>query len=155
MEPPKKEAQWLWQILRLTQSGGSSRRGQRQNDRRRCTVEEWSRISKLLVSVEIPAYISVNIKCVILLASITANGNSEVQFSFRWHKPFFLNPCGFSLNSVSNSSFFGTYSCNQHSKVMYYSKPWFCHGVYITTFILHLSMKQFSILVALKNPKYY
>lgn len=57
------------------------------------------------MSVEISAFVSVNVECVVMLASSTANGDLEMQFSFRGHKPFFLNPCGFSFNSVSNSKF--------------------------------------------------
>ena len=146
---------FIQQILRVTQSGRDSRRGQRQNNRSRCTVKEYGNISESHVSVEIPAFISVNFQCVLTLTSSTANADSEMQSSFRGHNPFFLNPCGFYFNSVSNSKFLQPYRRNYHSEVIYYSKPWFFHGVYIPTFILNLSMKQFLILVALNNPNYY
>lgn len=52
-----------------------------------------------------PAFISVNDECVDMMASSTASADSEMLFSFREYNPLFLNPCGFYLNSVSNSKF--------------------------------------------------
>jgi len=149
MEPQKRVAQWLRQILRLIQSGGISRRGQRQNDRIRCTVEEWGSIRESLVSVEIPAFISVNVECVIMLAPNTANGDSEMQFSFSGNNQFSLNPCGFSFNSVSNSKFL------QHLQTKSAFRRYLLSETLILPRCVHTYIYPTFINEALNNPSYY